>query len=360
MALLPQGEILRTPRQNALVPLIVGVVFIAIGVGVYHLAKAKSFDWFLYVWFTFWFIGSGAALVSGIHGLLKPPIYAILTEGGLSLPKWRVERIPWSHILDVRLAPKKQTDSEGTHYVFKEPLVLRLRDSAPLETTQAARWTQGLTARLPDGSVEWMIETQSCPLPANVFLARIQSRLLGEPVPVLPKIVEEDATFGGKPLNPPLSRYKSAMNQVSVWTCVLVGAALLLFGAKTWKRGHDALHWDRASATSTSAEVARDNDSWRVRVHYRFSHEGREYDGADFDARYRDGSRSYLEAKLGEYPAGRRLTVYYDPAQPEDSAFNAPGKHDSYIWLGVGAAFLGFGCISMRFSQWIEAIPRSR
>jgi hypothetical protein len=351
---IPADEVLTTPARNALLPLVIGAVFTGIGLWSVSALWSQGEQTFAWVWGSFWLLISGAVAVNGIQGLLNPPRYAILSAEGVAFPFLRVTLIPWSHILDARLAPKKITDAEGTHYVFKEPLILRLRDLVPLQNGPAARWTQGMTAPLDDGTVEFMVQTQSCPLPANVFLARIQSRLLGEPVPVLPVMAAPDATFGGRPLNPPPSRLRSSMNRIGSLIACLIGAALILHGAKEWKRGHDALRWERASAVLKHADVTgksrkRIGTSWRVRVHYEFNHQGRVHAGTDHDSRYNDGSKAYVETKLGEYPAGRRFTVYFDPRNPADSAFYPPAKRDSYGWLAFGTVFFGLGLAQRRF-----------
>jgi hypothetical protein len=221
------GEVLRTSRRQALIPPGIGVVFLGIGLWAVPAIWTNGDRTLAWFWGSFWFLGSGAAVVNGLVGLRKPPVNAVLSTDGLALPFMRVTQIPWPHILDVRLAPKKLTGSEGTHYVFKEPLILRLRDLAPLQTGKAARRTQGMTAPLEDGTVEFMVQTQSCPLPANVLPARIQSRLLGETVPVLPAAVDAAAsTFGGR-LLPPAKR--------DAYDWLGGGAALLVFGFFLWR-----------------------------------------------------------------------------------------------------------------------------
>jgi hypothetical protein len=346
-------EVLHTPRHNALVVLLIGSVFLGVGLSAVAAMWNGGERVFVWIWGSLWFLGSGAALLNGLMGLLKPPVYAVLSADGLALPFLRVTRIPWSHILDARLAPKKMTDGEGTRHVFKEPLILRLCDLASLQTGKAARWTRGMTAPLDDGTVEFMVQTQSCPLPANVFLARIQSRLLGEPVPVMPVMTAPGDTFGGRPLNPPPSRTRSSMNRIGSLIACLIGAALILHGAKKWKRGHDALRWEHATAVLKHADVAEDSTrrhggAWQVRVHYEFAHQGRVHAGADHDSRYNDGSKAYVKSKLGEYPAGRRFTVCFDPRNPADSAFYPPTQRESYGWLAFGTVFFGLGLLQRR------------
>ncbi len=348
------GEVHRTSRRQALIPLGIGVVFLGIGlwaVSTIWTNGDRTFAWF---WGSFRFLGSSAAAVNGLMGLRTPPVHAVLSADGLALPFLRATQIPWSHILDVRLAPGKLTDSEGTHHVFKEPLIRRMRDLAPLQTGKAARWTQGMTAPLEDGTVEFMVQTLSCPLPANELLARIQSRLLGEPVPVLPAAADAAvSTFGGRLISPPPPNLRVHMDKISALVTCLIGAAIVAFGAHQWKRGHDALNWTRAHAFLKHADVTESSDrrsTYRgIRVHYEFTRQGWTYTGADLDVSSNDGSKDYVESKLGEYPAGQRFTVYFDPQNPADSAFHPPAKRVAYEWLGGGAAFLVFGFFLWRF-----------
>jgi hypothetical protein len=355
MGLLPEGEILRTARRYSLILITVGALFLIVGIWAARTMHTRGdAGVFLYLWSSIWFLGTGAALYSGLSGWFKPPVYAILNETGIAFPTLRVPCVPWSHILSARLAPKTITDSEGTTHVFTAPLILHLRDLGPLADGAAARWTQGQTAALPDGTIEWMIQTHTCPLPASEFLARIQTRLDPARAPDL----QPAATFGGQPLNPPAAP-KSFLRRFHPGgiISVITGVFVLSAAYNSWSIAQQGKTWRKTSATVESAEVVRHvskrrhNTTWRIQLAYRFTVSGQAFHGVDTHYRYNDGVRSFVEGKLKDFPPGAPVAIYYDPRDPSASSFLPPTRDNAAVLLVVGGFFLTFGII-------IIAIPR--
>jgi len=349
MGLLPEGEVLRTSRRYSLILITIGALFLVIGLWATGIMRSRGdAGMFLYIWGAFWFLGTGAALFAGLSGFIKPPLYALLSEHGIAFPSLRVTHIPWSHILGVRLGPKTTTDSKGTSHVFTSPLILHLRDLAPLQSGQAARWTQGQTALLPDGTAEWMMQTHNCPLPATELLSRIQARVDPSRLPD----TQPATTFGGVPLNPPRAP-KSFFGKIGFGgiISVVVGVLILVGAFGSWSKAQDGKTWIKNAATIEYASVVRHTAkrhrtvSWRIQLDYRFTHSGVVFHGRDLHYRYNDGVRSFVEGRLRDFPPGDPVSIYYNPRDPSQSAFFPPTANDAKVFFFLGGFFLLFGVI---------------
>lgn len=357
MGLLPEGEVLHCSRRYSLILLVVGALFLAVGLWATGTMRSRGdAGVFLYLWGSLWFLGTGAALYSGISGFIKPQVFAILDDKGIAFPTLRVPCVPWSHILSARLAPKTMKDSEGTVHVFTAPLILHLRDLGPLADGAAARWTQGHTARLLDGTVEWMIQTHTCPLPASEFLARIQTRLDPARAPDL----QPAATLGGQALNPSAAP-KSFLRRAGFGVISVIVSVFVLSAAyNSWSIAQQGKTWRKTSATIESAEVVRQvskrhhNITWHIQLDYRFTVSGQAFHDRDIHYRYTNSVRNFVEGKLKDFPPGSAVTIYYDPLNPTASAFMRPTAGDVKVMAFVGGFFLLFGVVmfaSRRFNM---------
>ncbi len=344
MSLIPEDEVLQTPRRNAFTLFILSVVLI--GIGLWGVTKLGKADWiFAWVWGSLWFLGGGAGFVNGIRGLINPPVYAKLSADGLALPSLRIRHIVWSDILDARLAPKTITNNEGTHYLFKEPIILRLRDDTALKSGAAALWTKGITAPLDDGTVEVMLETQSCPLSSNILLARIQSRLLGEPVPVLPVGDVSAATFGGLPLQQVVKKSKSTAVFAGVFA--MFGLCFAGLGVRCVVHAHASLEWPATEGHVESCSVERDSDhNSRLNIRYNYAVDGRSYTGRRLAFFTWGGDHA---GYLRQYPVGTAVRVYYQPDRP-DNAVIIQGGSGGWFIVGFGLIFAVASASIIRFN----------
>jgi hypothetical protein len=177
MPLEDEGEILFVSRGSLLLRIFIGAVLLVIGVWVVRKVTAQEEDPFIWIWASVWFLGGGAALVSGLWGLLvSRPRFARLGDDGLQFCRWRAPLVPWSQILEARLGPKKTQDSEGSHYTFRHPLILRLRDRSGFPDRGLRRHAFPM-APLLDGTLEWTVTLDSCPCDERELLDRINARL---------------------------------------------------------------------------------------------------------------------------------------------------------------------------------------
>ena len=209
-------------------------------------------------------LGGGLALciVNGlivwgvIHSRMRPPVYATLAPDFLSIPSQSL-RIGWNEIVDARRGSRivgQQPDyQEEVSLLTYPPLILRVRSTAAAASGRTP---------LADGTVELLIDTAHCGIPADELVARIRAAG-GLPVNGLP--VPSDSTFSHQGATTGLTRIF-----FGVWIFAILGLGLMGTGIY-WlvrQRGEPAGPWAFIAfgivATLLSIYVARDARSARA------------------------------------------------------------------------------------------------
>ncbi|MEO0055448.1 MAG: hypothetical protein RLZZ50_1395 [Verrucomicrobiota bacterium] len=351
MPLNDEGEVLFVSRRSLLTPTIIGAVFLAIGFWAVRTMAAKGGGWFMWVWGTFWFLGSGAALLSGLWGLLvSRPRFARLGDDGLQLYGPRAPILPWTQILEARLGPKTTKESDGsTHYAFRHPLILRLRDRAGFPTRGLKSHAFPMSP-LPDGTLDWMVPLDGCPCDERDLLAKLHARLrpcqtppaVTAPEPILP-------ILGTRRLDRP--HKPSVVTPIFALLFVGFGLFFAAKGVDAHRKGSDSLAWPTAKGTITQSQLERDSDDYSLRVRYVYRAQGKNL----------TGTRVAFAADSGQYPDWAKrfppesiVDVHYNPADPADAVL-VPGNQKAALFI------TGFGLVFAACGSWpIIAYVRAR
>ncbi len=348
MSLLPDGYVLRARRRQALPHLLLVVLLLSIAAGMLQLMRGDERNGapvvFMVLWSTIWFLGSGALLLKGLRGLIRPPVFAIIRGKGIDFPSERAGPIAWSDILDIRLGPPPSIKGRRPLISGRETLVLHTATATrlPTEPTRDRRTTR--MRPLADGTVEWILPTDTCPLSTIDLLARLSLHV---------------------PSTAHRARAASAALQQgapeSFWmrggilglVFVLVGLGVLASAGQAWQVNRDGQRWRPLSAIIESVGVERITERtgkhrrtyWGLHMAYRYEDPATrmEHRGADLHWRYRDGVEAFVRSKLAEFPIGGRVRIFFDPAHPERSGFTRPGKRGAGALALVGALFAGIG-----------------
>ncbi len=336
MPLHDESEVLLVSRRSLAVPTAIGAVFLIVGVWAVRTMAAKGDTWFMWIWGTIWFLGSGAALLSGLWGLLvSRPRFARLGDEGLQLYRQHAPVIAWTQLVEARLGPKTMKDSDGsTTHVFRHPLILRLRDRSGFPT-------RGLKSRafpmqpLPDGTLDWMVPLDGCPCEERDFLAKIQARLHpGAPLP---------QTTITEPILPVLGVHRldrphAPAVTTPVFALLFVGFGLFFAwkGAESERRGAASLAWPTAKGTITQSQLQRDSDGYSLQVRYVYQAQGKNL----------TGTRVAFAADTGQYPAWAKrfapksiVDVSYNPSDPSDSVLVPGNQKAAHFVTGFGLVF---------------------
>lgn len=351
MGFLPEGEVLRIPRRNALVPLCIGVVLLTIGIWVVRIMAAKgNAGAFMYVWGGIWFLGSAAGIWSGITGLIRPRAFAVISEEGATFPAQHIGLIRWRDLVGVRLGLRTVTRRNTTEIAMRTPLILTVRDAAVLK----GKW-KGFTFTHPgntmaEGGAELLLKTDGCPLTNEELI-----RKLGERPDIkidLRPADPETATLGGVKLNQPSKKS---------WGSYLVTCALIAFGLgfagvgiKNLIEANASRDWPSTSAEIISAEIKTGsggprNSSTRYTPHitYRYMADGKSYT-SDRAAFVYSSSSDKAQAFIRRFPNGAQVTAYYDPADPAEAILVREGYGTLWLFVGFGALFASVGTFMLK------------
>ena len=141
------------------------------------------------------------------------------------------------------------------------------------------------------------------------------------------------------------------MIQIIAGAFALLGLVFIALYLRSRKQAATSQSWPGTPGTITASEmnVVEDDESGDVYAPS-IAYEYRVGDRPFTSHRIRFGSassrdRAKAEAVLGSYPAGKEVTVYYDPARPDQAVLeqSAAGSA-SFLYLGIG--FLAFGILA--------------
>ena len=364
MPLRDEGEFLFVSRRSLLLPTAIGAVFLVIGVWAVRAMAAKEDTWFMWIWGSIWFLGSGAALLSGLWGLLvSRPRFARLGDDGLQFYRERGTVVPWSHIIEARLGPKKTRDARGTNYAFRHPIILRLRDRSSFPARSMFHHAFALQP-LPDGTFDWMVPLDGCPCKERDFLAKIHARLHpGAPLPQTSISESILPVFGVHRLDRP----HTPAVVTPIFALLFVGFGLFIAwkGAESKRLGAASLAWPTAKGTITQSQLERDSDGYSLRVRYVYQAQGKNL----------TGTRVAFAADTGQYPDWAKrfapesiVDVHYNPSDPSDSVLVPGNQKAAHFIIGFGLIFAAAGAWPIiayfrarrRLEHWLRDNPDER
>lgn len=142
-----------------------------------------------------------------------------------------------------------------------------------------------------------------------------------------------------------------------------VGIGLGIWGWGVLTNARVSEGWPTVEGRVVRSEVdhstdAEGGDSYTPEIEYEYTVDGLEYE----NNRVRFGENSYssrrrAEEETGRYPVGRRVEVYYEPGDPDNSVLEPGATLGSYLGVVMGAMFLGIGLISaplIMLPRWLR------
>lgn len=129
---------------------------------------------------------------------------------------------------------------------------------------------------------------------------------------------------------------------------ILVGIAMICFGARNAERAFVSTNWPKADGTIRSSMVHRSSNkngvSYQANVSYNYAVTGVEYSGTQVSfSQFGLGSAPHAQSIVDRYPKGKTVKVSYASAHPDLSVLETGITFaDSFLPLG-GAAFVVAG-----------------
>ncbi len=134
----------------------------------------------------------------------------------------------------------------------------------------------------------------------------------------------------------PVARYLGCI------TFIVVGCVFLYQGSESlsWQRIND---WPSTEGVVEKAILqqvySKDGSSYRPRILYRYTVDGKEHQGDKFDMS--DTPRTFSQARdaqsiMHEFAKGKKVPVFYDPKDPSFAVLRRFSPSGSYQSIGLG------------------------
>lgn len=145
----------------------------------------------------------------------------------------------------------------------------------------------------------------------------------------------------------------------------IIGGGLFCVGWWVRRKAAEAQTWPTAIATVTRSEVTTHRSkksgsntrtvTYEPAVSYRYEVDGNTHSSGRmgfFSQNSRYVSRAKAEQILARYPVGAEVTIYYNPAKPEEAVIDNSPK-GSGLFIAVGAFF---GLVGLTMLVWSAAV----
>ena len=122
----------------------------------------------------------------------------------------------------------------------------------------------------------------------------------------------------------------------------LAGLAILFTGIRTYQRSKQAANWTTVTGMVTTSKVINPMGNERkqyARIEYEYSVLGTSYVSNKINfaqlSGFNDTALGTAEEKVKKFPAGRSVTVYYDPQEPQRAVLETGGNSGLLILGGL-------------------------
>ncbi len=130
----------------------------------------------------------------------------------------------------------------------------------------------------------------------------------------------------------------------------LLGASGVCFATVLWRQARASALWPQADGQVEDSRLVehrkpRSGPMYRAHVVYSYDVRGQRLRGSrvSFGDFAFTGMKRAAEQRVRSYPAGARVTVYYDPYAPERSVLQPGSSHEMQIILALSVVLLVLG-----------------
>jgi hypothetical protein len=129
---------------------------------------------------------------------------------------------------------------------------------------------------------------------------------------------------------------------------ILVGLAIALYGLiqvwNAWKSNSWVAIEGEIIESTVKSQRDSDGRNYSPAVRYSFRIGGHDYVGTRvfFGDRYSERDTAYANKYVAQYPAGSKVTVYYNPTEPSSAVLQRGAFKKTYLFLAFGIGFASF------------------
>lgn len=128
-------------------------------------------------------------------------------------------------------------------------------------------------------------------------------------------------------------------------------------GAGVWMavKSFRSEHWPVTEGAILTAEMkshfGKHGRTYSPEVTYSYQVAGRQYEGGKLAFGQMSSSSGYAHGILNRYPVGKKVSVHYSPADPEEAVLETGIHGGVWICFGGGTAFTLFGVMFLQISR---------
>lgn len=151
----------------------------------------------------------------------------------------------------------------------------------------------------------------------------------------------------------------------------IVGFVVVCFGIWTAIKSIRATHWPVAEGVVQASTMKRHTsngshggDTFSPEVSYTFQANGASFTGNKISFGQMSSSTDYAQRILDRYPVGKKVSVYYDPANPSEAVLETGIHGGTWVLLAVGTIFMLAGSMFLQIfrkaqNRQIDGTPSS-
>jgi hypothetical protein len=138
-----------------------------------------------------------------------------------------------------------------------------------------------------------------------------------------------------------------------------VGIFVLVWGFKNLKQARASASWPSVSGMIVASDVEQTSSGedseirYVPRIRYEYKVDGTRYASGriSFGGRTLHKSPDSAQAELADYPVGKAVTVYHDPAVPSSSVLQPGVSGSVYLVFAAGLLFILVGPVAAWFGK---------
>jgi hypothetical protein len=154
-----------------------------------------------------------------------------------------------------------------------------------------------------------------------------------------------------------MAQLSSRGGRLFCWLFIVIG--MVMVGAGGWMtfKSLRTEHWPVTDGVVASAEMKRHSgdsdsgDTYSAEVSYTYQVASASYEGNKIAIGQMSSSTDYARGILNRYPAGKKVSVHYSPANPAAAVLETGIHGGTWLLLGIGMAFVLFGAMFMQIQR---------
>jgi hypothetical protein len=154
-----------------------------------------------------------------------------------------------------------------------------------------------------------------------------------------------------QPMSPAV---KIFFGRVFPWPFILIGALVSFIGIRNFVQTSESVNWPIAQGIIRTSSVeyhsSNKGGTYHAHIFYNYNLNGATYSGDRVAyGDYGSSNPSHAQEIVNRYPAGKNVTIYYMPNEPEECLLEPGIKPQTWLVPGFGIVFFSTGIVMVVF-----------